>query len=154
MTLQGRQSLSSSSSLNGCIVMCWYENLVTKTSHFAFSCHNCPAKQMGLSGSKSYKLPSDMTEEKTAKVKPFQVSFFFFRVYVCARVCVFYPFSNLEKSACVTDDFKICSPNFTLFKKGLESLYSPTVTKQNKNKTKRLLSATGQYKLIQPLKGL
>lgn len=152
MTLQGRQSLSSSSSLNGCIVMCWYENLVTQTSHFAFSCHNCPAKQMGLSGSKSYKLPSDMTEEKTAKVKPFQVSFFFPCICVCARVCL--SLSNLEKSARVTDDFKICSPNFTLFKKGLESLYSPTVTKQNKNKTKRLLSATGQYKLIQPLKGL
>lgn len=56
---------------------------------------------------KNYKLISHMTEEKTAKVKPFQV---------CVCVCVSYPFSSLEKSAHMTDGFKICSPNFTLFK--------------------------------------
>lgn len=81
----GSLCLCPPSPSNGCIVMCWYENLVTQTSHFALSCHNRPAKQTGLSGSKSYKLPLHMTEEKTAKVKPFQVFFF---LYVCVCVCV------------------------------------------------------------------
>lgn len=67
-----------------------------------------------------------MTEEKTAKVKPF---LFKFRVYVSPI-----PFSSLEKSAHMTEGFKICSPNFTLFKNGLKSLYSPTVTKTKQNK--------------------
>lgn len=66
-------------------------------------------------------------------------------------MCSSIPFPNLEKSVHVTDGFKICSPNFTLFKNGLKSLYSPTVTKQNKNKqtkteqnkTKRLVSRGG-----------
>lgn len=89
-----------------------------------------------------------MTEEKTAKVKPF-----LFKFFVC--VCVSYPFSSLEKSAHMTDGFKICSPNFTLFKIGLKSLFSPNSYKKKKksNKQKGFCQPQGQYKLIQPLKG-
>ena len=70
-----------------------------------------------------------MTEEKTAKVKPF---LFKFRVCVC--VCVSYPFSSLEKSAAMTDGFKICSPNFTLFKKWVKKPFFPNSYKEKSNK--------------------
>ena len=72
----------------------------------------------------------------------------------------------------MTDGFKICSPNFTLFKNGLKSLFSPNSYKKKKKKKKKtetkkhkkknlkkkkkkgfFVSHKGQYKLIQPLKG-
>lgn len=63
----------------------------------------------------------------------------------------------------MTDGFKICSPNFTLFKNGLKSLFSPNnykkkqqqknKHKQKKSNKKAFVSHKGQYKLIQPLKG-
>lgn len=78
-------------------------------------------------------------------------------------MCVYssIPFPNLEKSAHVTDGFKICSPNFTLFKNGFKKPLFPNSyqteqkqTKTEQNKTKRLVLAVGaKYKLIQPLIG-
>lgn len=64
----------------------------------------------------------------------------------------------------MTDGFKICSPNFTLFKNGLKSLFSPNNYKKKKNRNKKtntkkikqkgfFVSHKGRYKLIQPLKG-
>lgn len=64
----------------------------------------------------------------------------------------------------MTDGFKICSPNFTLFKNGLKSLFSPNNYKRKNKQTKKqtqtkksnrkaFVSHKGRYKLIQPLKG-
>lgn len=79
-------SLCPLSSSSGCIVMCWCENLVTQTSHFASA---AIAAQPNKRGSK-LQTPLAMSEEKTAKVKPFQV-------FVCVCVCVWessIPFPN------------------------------------------------------------
>ena len=71
----------------------------------AFSCHNRPKKQNGDSPVfNTYKLIPHVTEEKTAKVKPFRSSFF---CYVCVYVSI--PFPLQKKSAHMTDGFKICS---------------------------------------------
>lgn len=96
--------------------------------------------KMGFSDLKNYKLILHMTEEKTAKVKPF---LFKFRVCVC--VCLL-PLSSLEKSH-MTESFKICSPNFTLFKNGLKKSFFPQQLQKKKNQTKRLLSATGAIQI-------
>lgn len=140
----GSLCLCPLSSSSGCIVMCWCENLVTQTSHFASA---AIAAQPNKRGSK-LQTPLAMSEEKTAKVKPFQV-------FVCVCVCVS-PLSLFQtrKNLIWLMVFKICSPNFTLFKNGLKSLYSLTVTKTKQKQTKKAFLSRGATQINPALKGL
>lgn len=151
--LQGRQafsSLSSPLSLNRCIVMCWYReprhsDLLTlpmvRKQRPPSAAATARRNTMGVLRfwKSQTHLAHDRRKDSQSKAISFQVSC----VYVC--VCVSYPFSSLEKSAPMTDGFKICSPNFTLFKKWVKKPFFPNSYKEKSNK--RLLSATGAIQI-------